>query len=128
MGELAYIDYQFYAEHGGRAEEAAFPGLEYKARRRMDYYTQNRILKAKYGRWPYGEFRYDDFITSVKLAEVEIINLLYDDTRGEAVKSFTNAGISVAFADGKRTDDAIYEVIREYLPRELLYRGVAGCG
>ena len=41
-----YITYEQYKALGGTASSSAFPRLEQMARKKLDYWTQNRITEA----------------------------------------------------------------------------------
>lgn len=104
-----YITYDEYKQLGGEVEETAFPLLEIKARKKLDYWTQNRITETN-----------DD----IKLCMYTIINCINDEETGESdVTSFSNDGISVSYADAKTQEQKMNDVYRfciEILPVELV--------
>ena len=43
---IQYLTFNQYQANGGKAEISAFPRLERLARKKLDYWTQNRIQNA----------------------------------------------------------------------------------
>lgn len=105
-----YIDFTYYKANGGTiADEAAFTLSEKRARYKLDYYTQNRITE------PIEE--------CVKDCMVELVNVVFEQSQGEKVSSFSNDGISVSLVDTNEEQN-LYDLILQMLPRELTYLGV----
>ena len=106
---MTYIDYDEYAKMGGISQESDFPHLELLARKRLDYWTRNRITTP------------DD---DVKLCMTLIIDQLNADESGEQdVSSVSNDGVSMSFADAKTSDQKwadVYDRVVEILPVELV--------
>ena len=104
-----YITYAEYVQNGGKAQESDFHRLETLARKRLDYWTQNRITEP------------DD---DVKLCMTIIIDRLDDDQSGEQdVSSVSNDGVSMSFAEAKTSDQKwadVYDRVVEILPIELV--------
>lgn len=104
-----YLTYEQYRDLGGKADEMAFPRLEQLARKKLDYWTQNRITAPS-----------DD----VRLCMLLIIEKLEEIYSGaQDVSSFSNDGITVSLA-GALTDaqkiSEVYDQIVEILPVELV--------
>lgn len=106
---MTYIDYAEYVKMGGTAQESDFQHLELLARKKLDYWTQNRITAP------------DD---DVKLCMTLIIDRLNDDESGEQdVSSVSNDGVSMSFADAKTQEQKwsdVYDRVVEILPIELV--------
>ena len=104
-----YLTYEEYRSLGGKAPESDFPRLELLARKRLDYWTQNRITEP-----------YDD----IRLCMTLIIDAEYAEQSGEHdVSSFSNDGVSVSFADAQTKEQkwaGVYDRIVEILPVELV--------
>lgn len=104
-----YITYEEYSSLGGKAPESDFPRLELLARKRLDYWTMNRITEP------------DD---DIKLCMALIIDAESDEQSGEHdVSSFSNDGVSVSFADAQTREQkwsSVYDRIVEILPVELV--------
>ncbi len=110
-----YLTYPQYTEMGGGANESAFPVLELMARRKLDYWTQNRIKEP---------VEPDELPTEVRLVTKMLIDHYNSDLSGEQdVSSVSNLGISISFADAKTSEqklDDIYSKAVEILPLELV--------
>lgn len=104
-----YLTYEEYSSLGGKAPESDFPRLELLARKRLDYWTQNRIA---------------DPDEDVKLCMTLIVDAEYSGQSGEHdVSSFSNDGVSVSFADAQTKEQKwadVYDRIVEILPVELV--------
>lgn len=122
-----YITYEEYAQMGGTAAEAAFPRLEYMARKRIDRYTQNRV-KAM-----------DETPEAVQRCMVELVNAMdkTDPTKTASdapLSGFSNDGYSESYAEpmtAQAQENNLYGVIRSMLSGEyddngtpLLWLGV----
>lgn len=104
-----YLTAEEYKALGGKAPESDFPRLELLARKRLDYWTQNRITEP------------DD---DIQLCMTLIIDQEYDDASGVFdVSSFSNDGVSVSFADAQTRAQKwvdVYDRVVEILPAELV--------
>lgn len=104
-----YITYVEYVQNGGKAQESDFHRLETLARKRLDYWTQNRITTP------------DD---DIRLCMTLIIDRLDDDESGEQdVSSVSNDGVSMSFVEAKTSDQKwadVYDRVVEILPIELV--------
>lgn len=122
-----YLTYDEYTQMGGTAAEAAFPRLEYMARKRIDRYTQNRVKSMK------------EVPEAVKRCMVELVNAMSvtdpTKTASEApLSSFSNDGYSESYAEpltAQAQEKNLYGVIRSMLSVEyddngtpLLWLGV----
>lgn len=109
-----YITYEEYAQMGGTAAEAAFPRLDYMARKRIDRYTQNRVKAMQ------------EVPESVKRCMVELVNSMEKNdptkTASEAALSgFSNDGYSESYAEpmtAQTQENNLYNVIRSMLSGE----------
>ena len=114
---MTYITAEEYASYTGTDMSAdVFALAEARARKTVDYYTFNRIENP------------DDYGADLKRLMCELINLDKDIYTGGAVKSWSNDGVSVSFGDRTFTEEEYAgnkrQLIMEYLPRSLFYRGV----
>lgn len=104
-----YLTYEEYSALNGKAPESEFTRLELLARKRLDYWTMNRITEP------------DD---DIKLCMTLIIDAESSEQSGEHdVSSFSNDGVSVSFADAQTKDQkwsSVYGRIVEILPVELV--------
>lgn len=105
---MAYLTFSEYSEYGGTVSESVFPLLEKKARRKLDYFTQDRLKTAT------------TIIDEVKEVMTEFINQLSSASDGEKVSSFSHDGISVSFDNTSSLDNDLYDLAVEYLPIELI--------
>lgn len=109
-----YLTYDEYVQMGGNVDAALYPRLEYKARKKIDYYTQNRIQAL------------EDVPEAVKMCMFELIQLLAQSTSDEPIiQSESNNGVSVSYKvmTEQEQNAKAAQIIREYLPPELLYLG-----
>lgn len=108
--KMAYLLYQEYISFGGTVSSSDFTNLEIKARRKLDYFTQNRLQTAT------------TIISEVKELMTEFINRMKNAPLNGNVTSYSN-GIE-SFGFGKNQTDAfnseLYQLALEYLPIELI--------
>ena len=106
---MSYLTYEEYSALGGKAPEADFPRLELLSEKRLNYWTQNRIIDP------------DD---DIRLCMTLIVDAEYADQSGEQdVSGFSNDGVSVSFADAQTKEQKwanVYDRIAEILPVELV--------
>lgn len=104
-----YLTFEEYSALNGKAPESQFAKLEHLARKRLDYWTMNRIVEP------------DD---DIRLCMALIVDQEYDDESGVFdVSSFGNDGVSVSFADAQTKEQkwaSVYDRIVEILPVELV--------
>lgn len=104
-----YLTYEEYSALNGKAPESQFARLEHLARKKLDYWTLNRITEP------------DD---DIRLCMTLIIDAESAEQSGEHdVSSFSNDGVSVSFADAQTRDQkwaSVYDRIVEILPVELV--------
>lgn len=106
---MAYITLAEYTALGGTVTDStSFALLEKKARRKLDYFTQDRLKTDT------------TIIDEVKEVMTEFINQMDSATGGEKVSSFSHDGISVSFDNTSSLDDDLYDLAVEYLPIELI--------
>lgn len=124
-----YLTYDEYVGYGGSASQTAFPVLEFKARKRIDYLTDSRVQNMA------------EIPDAVKLCMVSIMNI-EDATGAEAqasdpqITSFNTDGYSESYGHALSADDAAKQIDKQiaamlYGERDdngipLLYRGVRG--
>lgn len=109
-----YLTYDEYTQMGGTAAEAAFPRLEYMARKRIDRYTQNRVKAMQ------------EVPEAVKRCSVELVNAMEktDPTKMASdapLSSFSNDGYSESYAEpltAQAQENNLYGIIRSMLSGE----------
>lgn len=104
-----YITFEEYKQLNGKADEQAFPVLEFLAKKRLDYWTFGRIQEAT---------------EDIKYCMLLLIDQLNDEKNGESdVSAFSNDGVSVTLTNAKTNDEKmndIYKRVVEILPIELV--------
>lgn len=106
-----YLTYGQYQANGGKTERSAFPALEHLARKKLDYWTQNRIQESN---------------PDIQLAMTLIVEALAEVRENQAgtASSFSNDGVSVNLSKPARTESeimaSVYDQIVEILPVELV--------
>ena len=107
---MAYLSYQEYTSFGGTVSSSDFTNLELKARRKLDYFTQNRLQTAT------------TIISEVKELMTEFINRMSVPALNGNVTSYSNGIESFGFAENqtKALDNELYQMAIEYLPVELI--------
>ena len=107
---MVYLSYQEYISFGGTVSSSDFTNLELKARRKLDYFTQNRLQAAT------------TIISEVKELMAEFINRISQSPLNGNITSYSN-GIE-SFGYGKNQTNALnselYQLAIEYLPIELI--------
>lgn len=107
---MAYLSFAEYTSFGGTVLESTFDILEIKARRKLDYFTQDRLKTAT------------TIISEVKELMTEFINRMAISPLNGNITSYSN-GIE-SFGYGTNQTDALntelYQLAVEYLPIELI--------
>ena len=107
---MAYLTFQEYQNLGGTVSTTDFNIYEPKARRKLDYFTQNRLQSLTV------------IISEVKELMTEFINRMSISPLNGNVTSYSN-GIE-SFGFGQNQTDALngelYQLAIEYLPIELI--------
>lgn len=124
-----YLTYTEYAGYGGTAAEAAFPVLEFQARKVIDYLTADRVQNMA------------EVPESVKLCMTSIININAStgaeaQVSNPAVTSFNTDGYSESYGNAYNADESAKQIKKlvvamlygEYDDNgvPLLYRGARG--
>ena len=108
---IQYLTFNQYQANGGKAEISAFPWLERLARKKLDYWTQNRIQNAD---------------CDVQLCMTLIVDALAEiqENQDGTASSFSNDGVSVSLSKPVRTESeimsSVYDQVVEILPIELV--------
>lgn len=106
-----YLTFDEYQANGGRADRSTFPALEHLARKKLDYWTQNRITEPD---------------CDIALAMTLIVDALAEVKENQAgtASSFSNDGVSVNLSKPVRAESeimsSVYDQIVEILPVELV--------
>ncbi|MBQ6503111.1 MAG: hypothetical protein IJI57_04260 [Flexilinea sp.] len=125
---MDYLTFDEYQSWGGKLDETAFARLSYKAKRKIDTRTFNRLTNAA------------EIIEPVKRLMFELIGVLGNsDSTSEnytpAIASEGNDGYSISFSSGNiltldMADKKVDELITEYLQFEKAPNGqfLLSCG
>ena len=107
---MAYLSFAEYESFGGTVVESTFDILEPKARRKVDYFTQNRLQTAT------------TIISEVKELMTEFINKMSVPALNGNVTSYSNGVESFGFAENQTDafNSELYQMAIEYLPVELI--------
>lgn len=107
---MAYITYAEYQNFGGTVSNTDFTNLELKARRKLDYFTQNRLQTAT------------TIISEVKELMTEFINRMSNSTVNGNITSYSNGIESISYGKNQAVafDNDLYRMAIEYLPVELI--------
>lgn len=107
---MAYLTFAEYETLGGTVTESTFNMLEPKARRKLDYFTQNRLQTAT------------TIISEVKELMVEFINRMQNKPVNGNVTSYSNGIESFGFKENQTDafNSELYQLAVEYLPVELI--------
>jgi len=106
---MAYLTYSEYTELGGTVSESAFPLLETKARRKLDYFTQDRLVDL------------EEQIDEVKETMTEFIETINEDTsRVKNVTSYSNGIESYSYDLASTTDGYLLQIATECLPVSII--------
>lgn len=104
-----YIIYEEYLAMGGKASAEAFPALEVRARKKLDYWTQGRITEPD---------------ADVQLCMTMLIDQLAAEASDElTVSSVSQDGVSLSLVDAKSADERmrdVYDRVVEILPVGLV--------
>lgn len=107
---MAYITYAEYQNFGGTVSNTDFTNLELKARRKLDYFTQNRLQTAT------------TIISEVKELMTEFINRMTNSPVNGNITSYSNGIESFGFKENQTDafNKELYQMAVEYLPIELI--------
>ena len=107
---MAYLTYSEYASLGGIVSSSDFTNLELKARRKVDYFTQNRLQTAT------------TIISEVKELMTEFINRMSNSPVNGNITSYSNGIESFGFKENQTDafNSELYQMAIEYLPVELI--------
>lgn len=118
---LTYDEFLEYNVYDFELDENQFKNYEYKARMKVDRFTQNRISKL------------DTTPENIKRLMVELINILYthQENLNQAgnIKTVSNDGYSVTYGDLDSesavniVENKIYSLITDYA-RDFCWRGI----
>lgn len=106
-----YLTFDEYQANGGKVDRSTFPTLEHLARKKLDYWTQNRITEPD---------------CDIALAMTLIVEALAEVRENQAgiASSFSNDGVSVNLSKPVRTESeimsSVYDQVVEILPIELV--------
>jgi len=104
---LEYLTYEEYKNLGGAVDQSAFPKLERQARRKLDYFTQNRIVTVD---------------SDIKEVMAGFIDMLNDNNVVVGLSSYSNGIESFGYSENVRADlnDNMFQIAKEILPTELI--------
>lgn len=105
-----YLTYEAYLRLGGDLDNTAFNVIEKRAEIKLDYYTQNRLHKG-----------YQDIEDTVQFLMYQIIEMLQNyENSGNRLSGYSNGIETFSFNNNVGPDDAIYDLIVEFLPVEYV--------
>lgn len=124
-----YLTYEEYINYGGTAEQTAFPAMEFKARKQIDYLTAGRVQNMQ------------TVPEAVKLCMICIMNM--DAASGAEAQatnpqmtSFNTDGYSESYGHALSAEDTAKEIKKQIVAMlygevddngvPLLYRGARG--
>ena len=125
---MDYLTYDEYQSWGGKLDETAFSRLSYKAKRKIDTRTFNRLVDAT------------EIIEPVKRLMFELIGVIgnsdfANESYTPAIASEGNDGYSISFASGNimtldMAEKKVDDLITEYLQFEKAPNGqfLLSCG
>lgn len=117
-----YLSYEKYKEYGGSVIEKDYAFFELQARKKLDYWTLDRI--SNFLNNNKNNIHYLKIIEDIELCMFLIIEEIYQIETGEAdVSSVSNDGISMSFVDAKTSEQKLqdlYQKVVEILPLELV--------
>ena len=107
---MVYLLYQEYISFGGTVSSSDFTNLEIKARRKLDYFTQNRLQTLTV------------IISEVKELMTEFINRMSISPLNGNITSYSNGIESFGFGQNQTDvlNGELYQLAIEYLPIELI--------
>ena len=107
---MAYITFAEYENFGGTVSSSDFTNIEPKARRKLDYFTQNRLQTAT------------TIISEVKELMVEFIDRIAKQPLNGNITSYSNGIESISYGNNQTVafDNDLYRMAIEYLPVELI--------
>lgn len=107
---MAYITYEEYQDLGGTISEDKFNILERKARRKLDYFTQDRLKVV------------ETIIDEVKELMTEFIDKLSNIPLNGNITSYSNGIESFGFGENQISalNTELYDLAIEYLPIEYI--------
>ena len=107
---MAYLTFQEYQNLGGTVSTTDFNIYEPKARRKLDYFTQNRLQTAT------------TIISEVKELMTEFINRMQNSPLNGNITSYSNGIESFGFKENQTDafNTELYQLAIEYLPIELI--------
>ena len=127
---MEYLTYEEYRGYGGSLPEAEFPVFEFRARKRIDYWTDSRVQNMA------------AVPEAVKLCMMQLIKLdgkfgIDAQTESPVVASFSTDGYSESYGSASdqttNAEKAVRKTVMSLLFGEtddngtpLLYRGVRG--
>lgn len=115
-----YLTYDEYERYGGTLSENEFGRFGFRATREIDNATFDRSKS-------YSETTAPEELKRCSFELIEYISKNSISGTVSGVRSFSNDGYSVSFADQKTASEAICDIIRTYLIESadnLLYCGV----
>ena len=116
---MSYADYEFYTKeyHGSKASEDLFENLSIRASKVVDKVTFDRADDSR----------------DVKLATCAVVDVIVMFEEREGIAAETTGNHTVSYGSSSQSNSRsgdtslmkrMVDAAREYLPDELLYRGV----
>lgn len=114
-----YLDFATYQSYGGAIDNATtFDKYEYKARKKIDYYTFDRLVGV------------EDIPEDVQRCMFDLIDNLYNyDVNGASdIASVSNDGLSISYLTGEKysNNNKIENIVNTYLMHTIIEKEVDG--
>ena len=106
-----YLTFEQYTQMGGSVSASSFEEIERKARRLLDYFTQNRLKNATITDIDGLNDTMFEFIE--KMAKT-------DENGGEKVTSFSNGTVSMSFDNSSTLEQDLYHIALVNLPVSII--------
>lgn len=107
---MAFITFSEYSTFGGGLTESQFDIWEPRAERKLNYFTQNRLVNAT------------TIISEVKELLTVYIDKMVTNVDTGNVRSYGNGIESFSYSDNQKAllEQELYQLAIEYLPVELI--------
>lgn len=107
---MEYLTYSEYQEFSTTVSSTDFDNLERRARRKLDYFTQDRLKTATV------------IIDEVKEVMVDFIDKISKRADSGNMISYSNGIESIGLEKNQKValDEELYQIAIEYLPIELI--------
>jgi hypothetical protein len=107
---MAYLTFAEYEALGGKITSSSFSNLERKARRKLDYFTQDRLTSLTV------------ISSDIKECMADFIDKISISTENGNITSYSNGIESISYSENQTDalNDELYQIAIEYLPIEYI--------